>query len=108
MRAAIFVVVLMLAAGGSHVSHLSREQPNVDVARAALRGGSPQVALQIVSSVIARHPYNESALIVQGDALTTEGRYDEAQLSYDAILRRHADSIGAELGLARLRLIRDP
>ena len=108
MRVAVFVVVLSLAACGSSVSDLSRNQPNVDVARAALRGGSPQAALGIVSGVIARDPSNAGALIVQGDALTAEGRYDEARLSYDAVLRRDRSSVGAELGLARLQLSSNP
>lgn len=108
MRRAILVTVLWLTACGTNSPHLAQEQPNVEVARAALRGGSPQVALQILSNTLSRAPDNGPALLVQGDALTAMGQYEQAELTYDKILRREPDSVGANIGVGRIRLASDP
>jgi Flp pilus assembly protein TadD len=73
-----------------------------------LRGGSPQIALQIVSGILTSHPDDETALVVQGDALTTLGQYDQAELSYSRALLHSPDSVGAKTGLGRLKLTSDP
>ena len=108
MRGAPVVLVLLLAACGHTQSTMSGLQPGVDVAQAALRGGSPQTALQLVSGVLAQNPNNDSALVVQGDALTELGRLDEAQDSYNRALQSNPASVGAEVGLGRIRLANDP
>ncbi len=108
MRGAPFILVLMLAACGHTQSVVSGLQPGVDVAQAALLGGSPQTALQLAGGVLARDPGNEAALVVQGDALTELGRLDEARDSYNRALQSNPASVGAEVGLGRLRLADDP
>lgn len=108
MRGGPLVLLLMLAACGHTASDLSALQPGVDVAEAALRGGSPQTALQLANSVLAHHPGNEAALVVQGDALTELARLDEARQSYILALRSNPASVGAEVGLGRIRLADDP
>ncbi|HEX2941600.1 MAG TPA: tetratricopeptide repeat protein [Rhodopila sp.] len=108
MRAASLIMLLMLAACGITAADFSPEQANIDTARAALRGGAPQIALQIIASSLQRHPHDQAALIVRGDALTAQGRYDEAQLAYRDVLRVNPESPGALLGLGRIELASDP
>jgi Flp pilus assembly protein TadD len=108
MRRRALVLLLLLAGCGHTASDLSALQPGVDVAEAALRGGSPQTALQLAGSVLARNPGNEAALVVQGDALTELGRLDEARANFGQALRSNPDSVGAEIGLGRIRLTDDP
>jgi len=102
------LLVLLVAACGHTQSVVSGLQPGVDVAQAALRGGSPQTALQLASNVLATDPGNEAALVVQGDALTELGRFNEAHDSYNRALQSNHDSVGAEVGLGRLHLTDDP
>jgi Tfp pilus assembly protein PilF len=78
------------------------------VAQAALRGGSPQIALQIAGSILAREPNNDAVLIIQGEALTQLGRLDEAAASFSVVLQHDAASVGGHIGLGRVRLASDP
>jgi Flp pilus assembly protein TadD len=78
------------------------------VAQAALRGGSPQIALQVAGSILARDPTNDAALIIQGEALTQLGQLDEAAASFSVVLQHDAASVGAHIGLGRVRLASDP
>jgi len=108
MRGGPLLLVLLLAACGHTQSDVAALQPGVDVAQAALRGGSPQTALQLAGTVLAQHPGNEAALGVQGDALTEMGRLDEARDSYNRALQSNDASVGAEVGLGRISLAVDP
>ncbi len=108
MRVAPLLLVLLLAGCGHTQSEVSGLTPGVDVAQAALRGGSPQTALQLAGNVLARNPANEAALVVQGDALTELGRLDEARDSYSRALQSNSASVGAEIGMGRIRLTDDP
>lgn len=101
-------LLLLLLAGCSGRAGLLPHQPGLDVARAALSGGSPQVALQVTYDVLAKHPGDEAALIVQGDALTALGRYDQATEDYTKVLKRNPRSVDAHVGLGRLRLATNP
>jgi Flp pilus assembly protein TadD len=109
MRLSPFALLLLLGAcAGQGVPGLHDGQPGVDVAEAALRGGSPQVALQIDSAILANDPHNVPALINRGDVQTTQQIYDEAATSYASALQYDPDSLPARLGLARVRLTSDP
>jgi len=108
MRGWAPILLVLLAACGRVATDISAQQPGVDVAQAALRGGSPQTALQIAGHVLVTDPGNEAALVVQGDALTDLGRMDEARISYTNALQRNPLSVGADIGLGRLSLPRDP
>lgn len=108
MRLRAFLLVLALSACGHTASSLSSMQPGVDVARAALRGGSPQTALQLAGHVLQQDPRNEAALVIQGDALTELGQVDQARQSYDLALQQNPQSVGAEIGLGRLLLLSNP
>ena len=108
MRGRALVLLVLLAACGRTATDISSLQPGVDVAQAALRGGSPQTALQVAGHVLETDPGNEAALVVQGDALTELGRVNEARISYTKALNRNPLSAGAEIGLGRLDLASDP
>jgi len=82
--------------------------PGMDVANAALKGGSPQLALQIADNVLARNPGNEDALLTKGDALTTLGQPDEAAVIFSQVLSFDPGSVSANIGLGRIRLSTDP
>ena len=108
MRGAGLVLLLLLTACGGGRPRLGGGQPGLDVALAALRGGSAQVALQVTNGLLAHDPNDEPALIVQGDALTTLGQLDDAAASYSKVLARDPGSVGAHIGLGRIRLGTDP
>lgn len=108
MRVWLVSLLLVLTACGHTGSVVSSLQPGVDVAQAALRGGSPQTALNLVGTVLSHDPQNEAALVVQGDAFTELGQTDQARQSYQLALKSNQTSVGAEIGLGRLLLSTDP
>jgi Flp pilus assembly protein TadD len=104
--------VLLLGACAENVGERSAgggsARPGLSVAEAALSGGSPQVALQVVSGILERSPNDATALAVRGDALTNLGRLDDAVTSYEQALRQDATQQRALIGLGRVRLTTDP
>lgn len=83
------------------------ESRSLDVARAALRGGAPQIALRAATVRLADDPTDVGALLIQGDALTSLGRLEQAEWSYRAALRRRPDLASAHIGLGRCLLATD-
>ena len=73
-----------------------------------MKGGSPQTALQILADASSHGTPSVEALVLEGDALTSLERYDQAQLAYNQALRRDGRSAGALIGLGRLKLSSDP
>jgi Flp pilus assembly protein TadD len=109
MHRLLVLCVLALAACGSTTTGLSPDKRTLDMARAALRGGSPQTTLQILADASSRGaPVSVAALVLQGDALTALGRPDEAQIAYDSALKQNTKAVGALIGLGRLKLGSDP
>jgi Flp pilus assembly protein TadD len=110
VRSIAFGLLLLLLAGCANDGPLSLRSglPGIEVAQAALRGGSPQIALQIAGNILAREPSNEAALVVQGESLTALGRLDEATTSFESVMQRDPSSIAAHIGLGRVRLGSDP
>jgi Flp pilus assembly protein TadD len=109
MRIALIATVLLLAAcGHQDAIQLGDRQPGLNVARAAMSGGSPGLALNVSNSILAKEPRNVAALLTQGDALSALGRSDEAETSYKTALASDAGSVDAQIGLGRLRLHSDP
>jgi Flp pilus assembly protein TadD len=109
MRGIILFLVLALAACGPTTTGITPDQQSLDMARAAMQGGSPQTALQILANA-AGHGVQPSvqALVLQGDALTQMGRPAEAELAYTSALHRDSTWPGALIGLGRLKLETDP
>lgn len=84
------------------------EGASLDVARAALRGGAPQIALRAATARLADDPTDAAASLIQGDALTALGRLEQAEWSYRAALHRRPDLAAAHLGLGRCLLATYP
>lgn len=99
---------LLLLGGCARGGGLGSNQPGLTVADAALRSGSPQVALQVAAGVLAGQPDNPKALEIQGEAQTMLGRLDEAADSFSHALKRDGSSVRAIVGLGRLKLATDP
>ena len=101
-------LLVLLAACARGANGVGSGPPGIDVADAALKGGSPEIAVQIASNVLATHPGNEDALLTKGEALTQLGRTEEAAAAFSAALAVDPNSVGANIGLGRLRLGTDP
>jgi Flp pilus assembly protein TadD len=78
------------------------------VADNALKGGSPEIALQIANNVLTQHPGNGSALATRGEALTALGRPEEAAIAFSQVPPKDPASVSAQIGLGRIRLATDP
>ena len=102
------LLALTLAGCSSWFSDTGSGQPSVDVAVAALNGGSPRVALQVAQSVLSRKPDDVRALLVRGDALTQLGQNQDASTAFQRALELDPASLHGKLGLGRLRLTTDP
>lgn len=105
-----FVVLLVgiLSACAADGGKDHGERRNLEVARAALRGGAPQIALRATTARLADDPTDTEASLIQGDALTALGRLEQAEWSYRAALRGHHDLAAAHLGLGRCLLATHP
>jgi Flp pilus assembly protein TadD len=101
-------LLILLAACSRGANGVGSGPAGIDVADAALKGGSPEIALQIATNVLAANPGNEDALLTKGEALTALGRNDEAAAAFGAVLTVDRRSVGANIGLGRLRLGTDP
>jgi tetratricopeptide (TPR) repeat protein len=109
MRISTVVVVLLLAGCADQgISRLGNGPPGLNIARAALSGGSPDIALNVSNGIVAKEPRNVPALLSQGDALSALDRLEEAEQSYAKALGADPESVGAQIGLGRLRLRSDP
>lgn len=82
--------------------------PGLGVAKAALDGGAPDIALRISSENLTRKPEDLGFLLVQADALAALGRGKEAEGTYRRVLAGDKDSAEARMGLGRLALNDDP
>ena len=109
MRSITLGFLLLLAACSSRGANgVGSGPPGIEVADTALHGGSPEIALQIASGLAAKYPGNEAVLLTQGEALTALGRSEEAAASFEEALKANPGSVGALIGLGRLRLATDP
>jgi Flp pilus assembly protein TadD len=108
-RIVLIALVSVLAACASQIPPRLRDgMPGLEVARAAISGGTPDIALNISNGVLGKEPRNVPALLMQGDALSSLGRLDEAEASYANALAARPTSVEAKIGLGRLRLRSDP
>ena len=101
------MVALALAAVLASCSSPPPRHQGTAVAEAALRAGSPALALQAVQGILAQTPDDVPALLIQGDAAALLGQRDEAAAAFTRALRHSPDSTRAKLGLGRLRLYTD-
>jgi Flp pilus assembly protein TadD len=82
--------------------------PGIDVADAAMKGGSPQIALQIADNVLVHNPGNEDALLTKGEALTELGQSDAAAAVFSQVLANDKSSVSGNIGLGRIELGSNP
>ena len=101
-------MLLLSACVSTGDQRLGTGPPGLNVARAALAGGSPALALTVSDLILAKAPRDVPALIVQGDSLMSLGRLDEADTSYMKALAADPQSVLANIGLGRLRLRSSP
>lgn len=102
------LLLLLTSCAGQDSPRLGNGQPGLNVARAALSGGTPDIALNVANAILAKEPRNFGAMLTQGDALTLLGRLDEAEASYAKAMAANPDSLDVKIGLGRLRLRSDP
>src|ERR1700761_3393785 len=96
-------LALLCACSPRGSNGLGSGPPGMDVADAALKGGSPELALQIADNVLASNPGSEPALLTRGEALTELGRTDEAAMAFTQVMAIDPDSVSANIGLGRIR-----
>ena len=82
--------------------------PGTNVARAALNGGSPQVALNVTERILASNPNDAESHIIQGEAFTALGQTANAEAAFTTALKLDPGSAEADVGLGRLILGTDP
>lgn len=104
----ILLAVFLSGCSGHEAPKLGEGKPGLNVAIAALSGGSPDLALTVSTSVLSQEPKNVAALVVKGDALSALNRAEEASASYSQALAAEPTNTGAQIGLGRLRLRSDP
>ncbi|MFC7544064.1 tetratricopeptide repeat protein [Siccirubricoccus deserti] len=109
VRSLIVLVMLALTAcGGGQQSLRSGMRPSLNLADAALSGGTPAIALQVTTELLGREPNSVEALLRHGAALHALGRTTEAQASYTRAISLDPTSVGAALGLGRLQIASNP
>jgi Flp pilus assembly protein TadD len=105
---ALALLMLLGACSARNPNGVGSGPPGIDIADAALKGGSPEIALEISSNILAHNPSNADALLTKGEALSALGRNDEAAAAFSAVLAGDPQSVSANIGLGRLLLSTDP
>jgi Tfp pilus assembly protein PilF len=94
--------------GSFKFSDTGARTPGLNVAEAALQGGSGEIALQVSEGVLHESPNNVRALEIKGDALSLLGDYDDAIPIYQSLLAKDPNSVRATIGMGRIKLAKDP
>src|SRR5882724_10227964 len=105
MRSAGLALLLTMNGCGALVSSsgTGTRTPGLNVAEAALQGGSGQIALAVSEGVLRGSPNDVHAMEIKGDALSLLGDYDAAASVFQTLLARDPDSIRANTGLGRFK-----
>jgi Flp pilus assembly protein TadD len=98
----------LLLLGGCAAGQSAPGAPGLDVGRAALASGAPDIALRISAARLSRSPNDVAALELQGDAYAMEGLLPAAASAFNRALALAPGSTGALLGVGRLDLTTDP
>lgn len=96
------IVAGLLGACSAPPAGLSAAEPGINVGRAALNGGSADIALQVSGNLLRTSPANAEALLLNADALAALGRAEDAVPAYRAALEANPRSVEARMGLGRL------
>ncbi len=109
MKRYVLVAVLALTACSSgNPPRFSNAKPSLHVAQAALQSGAASTALQIARGILADHPDNADALIMQGQIQLQLNDVVSARNSFESALRERPTSSVALLGLGKAELPIDP
>jgi Flp pilus assembly protein TadD len=106
--AAVAMVSLLAACSSQNKTTMNTGLPGLNVAHAALEGGSPAVALNVSDAILVKNPKDTGALLSKADALVMLNRLGEAESAYTTALTINPGSVPALIGLARLNLRTDP
>jgi Flp pilus assembly protein TadD len=106
--AALAALLLMNGCGDLLSSGSGGATSGLNFAETALHSGAGQVALQVSESVLRASPNNTNAKEVKGDALTLLGQYDDATAVYQGLLAGDPNSVRANIGMGRIKLMSDP
>lgn len=80
----------------------------LNVARSALAGGNPEMALSVTNAVLKSSPNDPEALIDRGDAYYLLKNCGRASADYQHALRSAPHAAMAELGLGRCAMTQNP
>ncbi len=106
--AGLALLIVMNGCGDLGSSLTGAKLPGLNVAEAALQGGSGQIALQVSDGVLRGSPTNTRALEIKADALSLLGAYDQAAHIYQSLLLKDPNSSRATIGLGRIMLSKRP
>lgn len=105
MRHPVLLVVLpLLAACATRQPFLIDGKPTLRVAEAAMKAGSPQLAINVTQGILTRDPFNVPARLMLGDAQYSLAEFPEAEASYNTVLKVQPANPEAHLGIGRIRL----
>ena len=104
------LLALLLVVSGCSIgrSPADEARKEADLTEAALNAGTPEVALHLTDSMLAKNPSDADALSQRGDALTQLGRLDEARDSLRKAVASQPRNVRALLALGRVELPVDP
>ena len=102
------LLLVPLLGGCAAPRRSTAEDPGLAVARAALAGGTPAIALHASAQALAADPADPVALTLQGEALAALGRPARAAARFRAALAHRPGLRAARMGLGRVLLHTDP
>ena len=109
MRTVVFALAAASLAGCAAPQRMGANDPTLgantlNVARTAIAGNRPDLALHVANAVLKVDPGNNEARLVHGDAAYLLGDCRTASADYQAVLKAAPRSAGAEIGLGRCAL----
>ena len=109
MLAAVLALAAASLAGCAAPQRMGANEPTLgantlNVARTALAGNRPDLALHVANAVLKVDPGNDEARLVHGDAAYLLGDCRTASADYRAVLKAAPHTAGAEIGLGRCAL----
>lgn len=86
---------------------LSEARPGLDIAKVALKSGAVATAEHVTEGILADHPDDEKALVLQAEALRQSGDIFGARASIKHALSLEPRDVGALTELGKLQLADD-
>lgn len=102
------LLCVMLVSGCAGSGTVAEQSPALKLGTIELANNAPDAALHAAQSVLRASPDSEEAWILAGDAQAALGQSELAKASYNRARIEDAQSLPAQMGLARLELRTDP